>query len=371
MKDDRPATPRAAFRSLKDAAVAIDPANEHILVVDDLQPGFEHPQAAIDEFDSKGNFIAQLKDQVIDALPSGMALIRKPAISSSPRATAKTQTPLPGDPTRRGSRRSAWGSRWGRHAPERRRKRRGPIRRKPSRAAKAQRVTGLHSGVQKGGLRVALEARLAPKKLPRETAAPVKVAVSANVARPKARTHRSCAGSRSRSTATAVSIPPVFRSVKRDMQPSTTQGTLAACRDAFVGEGKLSAKVLLSQQSPFPPGEMFAFNGVKGSPAILAHVYGTKPVPTSFTFPFLLKPAKGTYGTVLEADLPQSTGKSGYITGLSMNLGATSYKRSYISAACRAPKGFGKASFSLTEAKLSFEGHGPVSQTLQRSCGVR
>ena len=84
-----------------------------------------------------------------------------------------------------------------------------------------------------------------------------------------------------------------------------------------------------------------------------------------------LHPRKGTYGTQLHATLPHFSGKWGYITGISLNLGATSHKRSYISAACRAPKGFGKASFSLTEAKLSFEGHGPVSQTLQRSCGVR
>ena len=159
-----------------------------------------------------------------------------------------------------------------------------------------------------------------------------------------------------------------------DVQPSTTQGALAACRDSFVGEGKLLAKVLLTQQSPFPSsGRIVAFNGVwKGKPAILAHVYGTKPVPTSFTMPFVISTLrKGTYGTQLHATLPHFSGKWGYITGISLNLGATSHKRSYISAACRAPKGFGKVSFSLTEAKLSFEGHGPVSQTLQRSCGVR
>ena len=104
----------------------------------------------------------------------------------------------------------------------------------------------------------------------------------------------------------------------------------------------------------------------------MAHVYGTKPVPTSFTMPFVISTlGKGTYGTQLHATLPHFSGKWGYITGISLNLGATSHKRSYISAACRAPKGFGKASFSLTEAKLSFEGHGPVSQVLTRSCGVR
>ena len=117
-----------------------------------------------------------------------------------------------------------------------------------------------------------------------------------------------------------------------DVQPSTTQGALAACRDSFVGEGKLLAKVLLTQQSPFPSsGRIVAFNGVwKGKPAILAHVYGTKPVPTSFTMPFVISTlGKGTYGTQLHATLPHFSGKWGYITGISLNLGATSHSHGH------------------------------------------
>ena len=51
---------------------------------------------------------------------------------------------------------------------------------------------------------------------------------------------------------------------------------------------------------------MFAFNGTyKGKPAILAHVYGNQPVPTSFTLPFLITKAKGTFATVLTATFPR------------------------------------------------------------------
>jgi len=68
------ATPQHGFNSLVDGEVAVDPTNGHLLVLDDLQPGFEHPQGAIDEFDATGNFLGQLKARVIDAEPSGLAV---------------------------------------------------------------------------------------------------------------------------------------------------------------------------------------------------------------------------------------------------------------------------------------------------------
>jgi DNA-binding beta-propeller fold protein YncE len=67
-------TPQKHFVSLVDAAVAIDFTTGHLLVLDNLQPGYEHPQGAVDEFDAKGAFIGQLKDRVIDGGPSGLAL---------------------------------------------------------------------------------------------------------------------------------------------------------------------------------------------------------------------------------------------------------------------------------------------------------
>jgi DNA-binding beta-propeller fold protein YncE len=68
------ATPQHRFVSLVDASVAVDPTNGHVLVLDNLQPGFEHPEGAIDEFDSSGAFLSQLASRVIDAGPSGLAL---------------------------------------------------------------------------------------------------------------------------------------------------------------------------------------------------------------------------------------------------------------------------------------------------------
>jgi DNA-binding beta-propeller fold protein YncE len=70
---DGTATPQGRFVSLVDAAVAVDPANGHLVVLDNLQPGFEFPQAAIEEFDSAGNFLGQVAQKVIDGEPGGLA----------------------------------------------------------------------------------------------------------------------------------------------------------------------------------------------------------------------------------------------------------------------------------------------------------
>ena len=64
--------PGGGFHSLADAAVAIDPTNQHLLVVDNLQPGFEHPEAAIDEFGAGGEFLSPLGARIIDGEPSGL-----------------------------------------------------------------------------------------------------------------------------------------------------------------------------------------------------------------------------------------------------------------------------------------------------------
>jgi hypothetical protein len=161
-----------------------------------------------------------------------------------------------------------------------------------------------------------------------------------------------------------------------DIQPATTVDALAVCRRSLVGEGTFSAKVLLKGQAPFPSeGKLYAFNGeVEGRPAILAHVYGTRPAPTSFTLIFLISRSKGTFGTTLGASLPRINAGSGYITGLSLSLGRTSSAGrgpSYISASCPAPKGFHGASFPFARATFAFAGQSKVSSTLTRSCGVR
>jgi hypothetical protein len=157
-----------------------------------------------------------------------------------------------------------------------------------------------------------------------------------------------------------------------DIQPATTQKALDACRGALVGEGSFSAAVSLSKQASFPSqGKMFAFNGAyEGKPAILAHVYGTQPVPTSFTLPFVIGKAKGTFGTTLTATFPASD--NSFVTGIDLTLHRTfTYRgkqRSYASAGCPAPKGSSGAAFPFAKASYEFVGGKRLSSTLTRSC---
>jgi hypothetical protein len=233
--------------------------------------------------------------------------------------------------------------------------------------------------VQHGKFRVAVDATLTPKRLPRSGEAPVRFALSA------------------RFTSTKGSIPPQLRTIEveinrhghldpgavplcrmEEIQPATSANALAACRNSLIGEGSFRAKVLFTQQSPFPSnGKLLAFNGRwHGRPAILAHIYGDQPIPTSNTIPFLIKSlGKGTYGTELSASIPRFSGKWGYVTGISLTLGQTAAshhaRRSYLSAGCPAPRGINIVGFPLSRTSFSFKGHGRVEQTLSRSCRAR
>jgi DNA-binding beta-propeller fold protein YncE len=62
------------FVSLTDASLAIDQSNGHLFVSDNLEPGFEHPHAAVDEFDAEGLFRGALEHTVIDGSPVGIAV---------------------------------------------------------------------------------------------------------------------------------------------------------------------------------------------------------------------------------------------------------------------------------------------------------
>lgn len=369
------------FTSLVDSALAVDPTNGNLLVLDNLQPGFTFPEAAVEEFAADGTFLGMSKGTptsgpIVDGGPSGLAVdsagnlyvtsgnsegsnVFKFGPYSTGASLSALSAPAPAGPSTAAAATAPPG---------------------PAAATATSRsprpVAGASEVSQHGGVRVAVQAKLTPKKLPRTRPAPVHFSLSARIG---------VAGE---------AFPPQLRRIEVEInrngqvntaglpvckmdqiQPSTTQGALQACRSALVGEGTFSAKVLLTQQAPFPSdGEVVAFNGRwNGKPAILAHIYGTKPVPTSYTLPFTIaKVAKGTYGTALKASLPQFTSKWGYVTGISLFLGRSTSRGGYLTAACRAPKGFSAASFPLARAKLSFGGAAKaVQQTLTRSCGVR
>jgi hypothetical protein len=281
--------------------------------------------------------------------------------------------------------------------------------------------------VQRGDVRVAFAGALRPHSLPRNRPAPVSVSVAAKItplsaARPP----------RLRSIAISINRYGVIH--RRGLpvcdlatiQPATTADALALCSRSRVGTGSFSAQIPLGASAPFPSsGKVIAFNGVVGCspidrallstargwpsrsgtqrarqeertnvgrnfhaydrgrrhakchprPAILAHVYGTDPVPTSYTIPFLIEPAQAPYGTLLDASLAAAGARGAYVSALRLSLHRTFHshgrRRSYLTASCPAPPGIPTAPFRFARARFSFAGAATIYSTLTRACSVR
>lgn len=79
---DGAGTPEAGFNSLVDTDIAVDSRDGHIYVVDNLQPGFESPEAVVDEFSSLGHYRGPVPprvasghpSEIVDAEPSAIAI---------------------------------------------------------------------------------------------------------------------------------------------------------------------------------------------------------------------------------------------------------------------------------------------------------
>jgi hypothetical protein len=237
-------------------------------------------------------------------------------------------------------------------------------------------AAGAHAEtVQKGHLRVAFSSAFAPRSLPRQGAAPISVSIGGRIstsdgkAPPQLRRIELAINRSGHLSAVGL---PVCR--LEEIEPSTNRGALEACGNSLVGEGIFTANVALPQQAPFPSrGKVLAFAGREGGrPVILAHVYGTDPVPTSYTLPFAIATARGTYGTVLTASLPQVTSDWGFVTGIELKLNRRfSYRgqrRSFVTAGCPAAAGFPGAVFPLLRASFLFTGGPTLSSVLTRSC---
>jgi DNA-binding beta-propeller fold protein YncE len=383
--------PGIGFNSLANTSLAVDESptegEGHLLVVDDLKPRFAFPEAAIYEFGSDGTYLDRLQVRTVG--PIGETRQEGPIFGEPPGIAVDQKT---GDLyVTTGNSDAANVVKY------------GPFQKEapPAAAAGAEGGSGalaeassVRSGgegryasaggasasvvQQRRGVRVGFDGTLTPHVLPRHGTAPVGIVVDAKISATQGEDPpqlRRIAIAINRNGRFASKGLPICRI--SEIQPSTTDGALAACRDSLVGEGGFSANVKLPQQSPFPSaGKVLAFNGTaNGKPAILAHIYGTQPAPTSIVLPFVLRKGHGTYGTILEASLPQATGSWGYVTGLRMNLRRRfiyrGRSRSFLSAGCPAPAGFPSASFPLAKTSFAFAGSLTLEAVLTRTCRAR
>jgi hypothetical protein len=228
----------------------------------------------------------------------------------------------------------------------------------------------------KDGVKVSVSGKLTPTTLPRRGTVPIGVEFGGTISSTRP-------GGPPKLTKMTIALNRNGRLDTRGLPrcrlghiaPSTNREALAACRSSLVGEGSFAANVKIPEQSPFPSqGKVLAFNGrMHGKPVILAHVYGTRPLPTSYVLPFTVKSSTGTYGTVLEASFPAVTGEWGYVTGISMNLNrrftSGGRTRGYLNAGCPAPKGVTKVPFPLARSSFVFDsGLTIVTPPLIRTC---
>lgn len=229
---------------------------------------------------------------------------------------------------------------------------------------------------QKGNLRVSFDGSLSPKKLPRHGQAPVAVELGGRIfttdgADPPGLSEIEIEINRHGR------LDPAARPVCRleQIQPASTAYARRVCGAARVGEGSFSAAVAIPEQAPYPSrGTVTAFNGVEGGrPVIFLHIYGTEPLPTSFTLPLAIGRGRGRFGTVLRGTLPLVDVHVGFVTGISLHLdgGSRGGRRPYLAAGCPAPKGFRSTTFSLARVGFSFADGRSLASTLVRSCGAR
>lgn len=232
--------------------------------------------------------------------------------------------------------------------------------------------------IERGDLFVKFDGGIAPTSLPRDVNAPIAVRVDGTI--------RTLSGDR----------PPALRWIaiginrggridtkglprcrRSQIEPATSKEALAVCGPALVGEGRYVGAVSLSEQSAFPlQGRILAFNAiVNGQRAILAHVYGSNPVPNSRILVFHIHNSGGTFRTILTASLPARLNHYGYLKKITLNLRRKFVYRghvhSYLTAACAAPPGINIAAFPFVRVSMTFSDGRKLASTLTRTCRVR
>jgi hypothetical protein len=240
-------------------------------------------------------------------------------------------------------------------------------------------VAAARQFVQQGTLRVAFEARLLPRSLPRDRAAPVTVQLGGAVRTTDGSTPpqlRQISIEMNRSGIVSVAGLPSCRAP--ELQQTSTEAALAECRGALVGHGHFAANVNFPGSPVFPArGTVLLFNSTnKRHVGLLLHLYGYSPVRAAFVLPFqITRSDKGRFGTVFSTRLPQLASDQGYVTDISLAIGRRySYRgdrRSFISASCAAPVGFPGAAFELARATFSFADGKRLVSRLPGDCTVR
>jgi len=232
---------------------------------------------------------------------------------------------------------------------------------------------------QEGNLRISFSGGFTPHSLPRDQPAPITVHVKGAIGTtdgshpPAVRKIEIAINRNGRLTTAGL---PACSSAR--LQSTSSEAAMERCGPSLVGRGRFGADVQFPSVSPFPAtGKMLAFYGTRqGQPALLLHLYGTTPVRTTFVLPLKIsRQPQGQFGTLLSARIPTLAGGLGSVTEIDLTVGRTytyrGQRRSFISASCAAPAGFGVGIFPLARGTFSFTDGRALETTLARACRVR
>jgi hypothetical protein len=230
----------------------------------------------------------------------------------------------------------------------------------------------------KGNLFVTFKGGILPETLPRDRRAPITVWMEGKVRTLKGDdppSLRTITIALNRFGHLETKGLPVCR--RGEIEAATRQQALAACRDSLVGTGTYRARSTFPEQARSPTfGRILAFHSrVGGKEAILGHVFGEDPAPTTTIIPFSIRRSNGLYRTTLTGSVPEGLTRWGYLKRISLrlhrNYTAGGERRTYLSAPCPAPRGLKRATFPFAFTAMEFVDGRELSAKLTRSCRIR
>ena len=230
----------------------------------------------------------------------------------------------------------------------------------------------------RGDLFVKFSGGIAPDALPRDSRAPISVSVVGTIRtlsgeRPPALREISIAINQG-GQIDAVGLPVCHRG---QIEPSSTAEALATLR---LGAGR-PRQLRRRRRLPGTVGVPLARPDPRlqrrsnGKRAILAHVYGGKPVPITRIIVFRIHESRGTFGTILTGRLPATLNRCGYLKQISLEpapqLHLPGEAAQLPQCRLRRARRFPGATFPFAHASMTFADGRTLSSTLTRSCKVR
>lgn len=197
--------------------------------------------------------------------------------------------------------------------------------------------------VQQGNLKLTVDGKFSPTKLPKSKLAPIQLDVSGKIetldgTHPPA-LREFVVETDKNGTINAKGLP-VCTAAK--LNSRDTNAAIKACPKAIVGKGKTDVEIAFPEQAPIVAhSQLIAFNGgVKGGvTTIFVHAFLTVPVPAAVvTTVKVSKVHNGRYGTKSVATVPVIAGGSGSPINFSLHIGRNftykGKKQSYLLAKC-------------------------------------